>query len=54
MAFENYQIMSVALVVAEEKILAVCRVNLLPILKSEFDGWKGRVMVCVERDSMIP
>ena len=53
MAFEHYKIMSVAFMIAEEQILAMSRVNILPILKSEFDGWKRGVMMSMEFDSMF-
>ena len=42
-ALEDHQIMAVALMVAEEKVLAMNRVYVLPILQSQFDGRKRRV-----------
>ena len=47
-AFEYYKIMPVALVVAEEQILAMGRINLLPVFEREFYGRKGRMVMCLE------
>ena len=48
MTFEDYKIMPVALVVAEEQILAVGRVDFLPILKRKLDcGKRGMIMSLV-------
>ena len=45
MALEDNKIMSVALVISEEKILAVCRVYVLPILKRKLDSRERRMSV---------
>jgi hypothetical protein len=45
MAFEYYEIVPVALMIPEEQVLAVCRVDLLPIFQSHFDGRKWRMRV---------
>lgn len=44
--FEHHQIVSVALVVTEEKVLAVSRVNLLPVLQCHFYGRERGMIVC--------
>ena len=43
MAFENYEIVPVSLVVAEKEVLAVCRVDLFPILEGQLDRRERRM-----------
>jgi hypothetical protein len=43
MTFKDNQIMSVALMIAEEKILAMSRINLLPVFQRQFDRRKWRM-----------
>ena len=45
MAFEHYQIVSVALMIAEEQILAVGRIYFLPVFKSKLYCRQRRVCV---------
>jgi hypothetical protein len=43
MALEDHKVMTVSLMVAEEKVLAMYRIDVLPILKSQFYGRKRRM-----------
>ena len=43
MTFEYDQIMAVTLMVAEEEVLAMDGIYVLPVLKGQFDGWKRRM-----------
>jgi hypothetical protein len=43
--FEDHQIMAVSLVIAEEQVLAMCRIYLLPVLQGQFNGRKRRMRV---------
>jgi hypothetical protein len=43
--FEDHQIMAVSLVIAEEQVLAMRRIYLLPILQGQLNGRKGRMRV---------
>ena len=45
MTFEDYKIMSVTLMISEEQVLAVSRVDFLPIFESKLNGRKRRVVV---------
>ena len=40
MTFEHHQIMAVSLMVAEEEVLAMDRIYVLPIFQGQFDGRK--------------
>jgi len=43
MTLEDHEVMTVSLMVAEEKVLAMNRVDILPILESQFYGRKRRM-----------
>ena len=45
MAFKDNKIMPVAFVISEEKILAMCRINVFPIFQSELYGRERRMMM---------
>ena len=47
MTFKYNKIMSVALVVAEEQVLAMCGIDILPILQRQFYGRKRRMVMCI-------
>jgi hypothetical protein len=47
MAIEHNKIMPVALVIPEEKVLAMSRIYILPILKRKLDGRKRRMTMSV-------
>ena len=53
MAFEHDEIMAVALVVAEEKVLAMGRIYLLPVFEGELDGRKRRMRMKLIIKAMI-
>lgn len=48
MTFEDYQVMSVSLMVSEEKVLAVCGIDFLPVFEGQFYGRKRRMGVVNE------
>ena len=51
--FKYYKIMSVAFVIAEEQILAMCGVDLFPVFQCEIDGRKRRMVVGLESDAVF-
>ena len=53
MTFEDHEIVAVALVVPEEKILAMDGVYILPVLQSELDGRKGRMGVKLVAEAVL-
>ena len=52
-ALKDHQIVSVTLVVAEKQILAMGRVNLFPVLQSQFDSWERWMVMCLEGYTVI-
>ena len=52
-AFEDHKIMSVAFVVAEEKILAVNGIYILPVFKGQLYRWKRRMGMIFIAETML-
>lgn len=53
MTFEDNEIMPIALVVPEEEILAMDRINLLPVFQSQFYGRKRRMCMKIIAEAMF-
>ena len=53
MTLKDDEIMSVALMVAEKQILAMSRVNILPILESQFYGRKRWVVMSLILNAVV-
>jgi hypothetical protein len=53
MALKDHKIMSVSLMVAEEKVLAMYRVYFLPVLEGKLDGRKGRMGMKLIAEAML-
>jgi len=53
MALEDYKVMPVSLMISEEKVLAVYGIYLLPVLKGELDGRKGRMGMKLIAEAML-
>lgn len=53
MTFEDHQIMTVTLMVAEEEILAMDGIYVLPVFKGQFDCRKRRVRMELVCQSML-
>ena len=53
MAFEHNEIVTVALMVPEEQVLAVDRINILPVLKSQLYRRKRRMCMKFKTETML-
>jgi hypothetical protein len=53
MALEDHQIVAVSLVVSEEEVLAVDRINVLPVFKRQLDCRERRMRMKLIAESML-
>jgi hypothetical protein len=53
MALEDHKIVAVALMVTEEEVLAVGRVDLLPIFQRQLDGREGRMRMKLIAEAVL-
>ncbi len=53
MTFEDHEIVAVTLMVPEEKVLAVNRIDFLPIFQSKLDGRKRRMSMELIAEAML-
>jgi hypothetical protein len=53
MTLENHQIVAVSLVVSEEEVLAVDRINVLPVFKRQLDCRQRRMRMKLIAESML-